>query len=217
MTKQFHHEQLQRGSDAMAKLASFKIVICGAGAIGSNLAVNLVRMGVLHLTVIDKDRVEVHNIGTQTYGLDDVGGRKSESLRNLIHREVGTEIVAVTHELTEKNVAKLLRGFDLVIDAFDNSLSRKLVFEEASQARYPCLHAGLNGSYGQVQWNDSYIVPGDANDDVCDYPLARNLIILLAALASEAVVRYCLDSTMLNLSVTLDDLTVNIDSVNCLL
>lgn len=211
MSNKWHHEQLQRGPDAMKKLASMKIAICGAGAIGSNLAVNLARMGVSNLTVIDKDRVEEHNIGTQVYGVDDIGGRKPECLRNLIHREVGEEILSEAHELTGKNCAKLLRGFDLIIDCFDNSVSRKLVFDESNRCHYACLHAGLNGSYGQVQWNDSYIVPGDANDDVCDYPLARNLILIVVALTSEAVVRYCLSGEQINLSVTLDDLSVNVD------
>ncbi len=211
MPNKWHHEQLQRGPDAMKKLASAKIVICGAGAIGSNLVVNLARMGVSSLTVIDKDRVEEHNIGTQVYGVDDIGARKSECLRNLIHREVGEEIVSEAHELTEKNCTKLLRGYDLIIDAFDNSISRKLVFDESKRSHYACLHAGLNGSYGQVQWNDSYLVPGDANDDICDYPLARNLILIVVALTSEAVVRYFLSGEKTNLSVTLDDLSVNVD------
>ncbi len=211
MANKLHHEQLQRGPAAMKKLESFKIVICGAGAIGSNLAVNLARMGVTGLTVIDKDRVEEHNIGTQIYGVDDIGARKSECLRNLIHREIGEEIVSVAQELTEKNVAKLLRGHDLVVDTFDNSKSRKLVFDEANRSKLSCIHAGLSGSYGQVQWNDSYIVPGDANDDICDYPLARNLILIVVALTSEAVVRYCLGGERINLSVTLDDLSVNLD------
>ncbi len=211
MATKLHHEQLQRGSASMKKLASFNILICGAGAIGSNLAVNLVRMGICKLTVLDKDRVEEHNIGTQVYGLDDVGGRKSECLRNLIHREVGEEVVSVVQELTEKNVAKLLRGFDLVVDAFDNSLSRKLIVDESNRSGLACLHAGLSATYGQVQWNDSYIVPGDANDDVCDYPLTRNLIMLIVALTSEAIVRFCLDGARLNLSVTLDDLSINLE------
>ncbi len=125
-------------------------------------------MGVTNLTVIDKDRVEEHNISTQIYGIEDIGARKSECLRNLIHREVGEEIVSAAQELTEKNVSKLLRGHELIVDAFDNSTSRKLVFDESNRSKLSCLHAGLSGSYGQVQWNNSYIVPGDANDDVCD-------------------------------------------------
>jgi molybdopterin/thiamine biosynthesis adenylyltransferase len=211
MTRKFHHEQLQRGPDAMFKLASFKVLICGAGAIGSNLAVNLARMGMRNLTIIDKDRVEEHNIGTQIYGIDDVGAQKAESLRNLIYREVGEEIAVVAQELTDRNASKLLRGFDLIVDAFDNSVSRELISDQAARAGYACLHAGLNGSYSQVQWNDSYIVPSDANDDVCEYPLARNLILIVVALTSEAAVRYCLAQERLNLSVTLDDLCVNIE------
>ncbi len=211
MANKWHHEQILRGNEAMQKLASIKIVICGAGAIGSNLAVNLVRMGVTKLTLIDKDRVEQHNIGTQVYGVDDIGGLKSDILRNLIYREVGEEIVSVPQELTEKNALKLLRGHDLVVDAFDNSVSRKVIFDSCSQSNYVCLHAGLNGEYGQVQWNENYIVPGDANDDVCDYPLARNLIMIVVAMTSETIVRYFLNGEQKNLSVTLADLSINVD------
>jgi molybdopterin/thiamine biosynthesis adenylyltransferase len=186
-------------------------VICGAGAIGSNMAVNLVRMGVSKLTLVDKDRVEEHNIGTQVYGVDDIGGMKSDILRNLIYREVGEEIVSLPQELTEKNAIKLLRGNDLIVDAFDNSVSRKVVFDISNQSNYVCLHAGLNGEYGQVQWNENYVVPGDANDDVCDYPLARNLIMIVVAMTSETIVRYVLKGEQKNLSFTLTDLSINVD------
>src|ERR1700733_5265544 len=129
MANKWHHEKILRGNEAMKKLASAKVLICGAGAIGSNLAVNLVRMGITKLTVIDKDRVEERNIGTQVYGVDDIGAKKSECLRHLIFREVGEEIISVPQELTDRNVGKLLHGYDLVVDAFDNAISRKILFD----------------------------------------------------------------------------------------
>jgi molybdopterin-synthase adenylyltransferase len=209
MANKWHHEKILRGNEAMKKLASAKVLICGAGAIGSNLAVNLARMGITKLTVVDKDRVEEHNIGTQVYGIDDIGAKKSECLRNLIFREVGEEIVSVPQELTERNAGKLLHGFDLAVDAFDNSASRKILFDVSNQSKSVCLHVGLSGEYGHVHWNESYIVPGGANDDVCDYPLARNLIMIVMAITSESIVRYLLNGEMKNLSFTLDDLSIN--------
>ena len=211
MAHKLHHEQIFRGADAMKQLSVAPITICGAGALGSNLAVNLVRQGLCRLSVIDDDRVEPQNVGTQVYALDDTGGLKAELLKNLIYRDVGEEIVAHTKRLTEKTAGKLLSGAALVIDAFDNSESRGAVYRWCAQNNVPCLHIGLNDQYGQLCWNETYTVPSAKGEDVCDYPLARNLVLLVRALASELAVRFVLDGSRRNLSVTLGDLTINHD------
>jgi molybdopterin/thiamine biosynthesis adenylyltransferase len=185
------------------------LLICGAGAIGSNLAVNLCRSGFRKLSVIDKDRVEEKNVGTQIYSLDDVGGKKAEILRNIIFREVGEEINAHSVELSEKNVGKLLKGCKLVVDAFDNTASRKLITEFCRENSIACLHTGVNESYGEIRWNETYRVPSDAGLDVCDYPLARNLILMVVAVASEVLVNYFLKEEKRNYSITLGDLQIN--------
>lgn len=56
-----------------------------------------------------------------------------------------------------------------------------------------------------------YIVPGDAGNDVCDYSLARNLILLVVAVTSEIVVQFLLNSERSNRSITVTDLSVNHD------
>ena len=81
-------------------------------------------------------------------------------------------------------------------------------------ADIPCLHIGLSANYAEVIWNESYRVPhdvGDAGADVCDYPLARNLIQFAVALASEAVIRFVLDGQQRNYSFTLRDLRINVE------
>src|SRR5437763_13320220 len=78
----FHHEEIYRGPDRLARLASVPLTLCGAGALGSLLADNLARQGFRQLKVIDRDRVEEHNVGTQLYGESDVGGWKVDVLRN---------------------------------------------------------------------------------------------------------------------------------------
>jgi molybdopterin/thiamine biosynthesis adenylyltransferase len=205
----FPHEQIYRGKDAMPKLAAASLHICGAGAIGSNLAVNLMRSGFRKLHVIDRDRVEEHNLGTQVYSLDDVGAEKAEILRNLLYREIGEDISVAAEELTQKNVAKLLKGATLVVDCFDNTAARKFVFDYCKEKSIHCLHAGVNDAYGEVRWNDSYRVPGDAGLDVCDYPLARNLIMLVVAVTSEALVKFVLNGDKQDYSITLADLQIN--------
>src|SRR5258708_28576957 len=92
MAGKFHHEALYRGDDLLTKLSALRITLCGAGAIGSNLADNLVRQGLTRLRAIDHDRVEEHNVSTQLYGEADVGLWKVEALRNHLFSAAGVEI-----------------------------------------------------------------------------------------------------------------------------
>jgi molybdopterin-synthase adenylyltransferase len=203
-----HHEMLYRGLDVLARLAAARITLCGAGALGSHLADNLVRQGVKFLRVIDRDKVESHNVGTQLYGDADVGGRKADVLKNRLFRTCGVEIDSVSKELTDRTADKLLAGSGLVLDTFDNSASRRLVQETCRRLGLPCLHVGLHADYAEVLWDDGYRVPNDAGSDVCDYPLARNLVLLAVAVASEVVVRFLIDGARENWTVTLKDFAV---------
>lgn len=211
MRDAFHHEELYRGADALDKLAQVRLVVCGAGAVGSNLVNNLVRQGVRQVTVIDFDRVEAHNVGTQIYAEGDAGAFKVDVLQAEMFRVAGVEIAAVRQRLTERNVAKLLADAGLVIDGFDNHASRALVTQHCRSAGIPCLHVGLSADYAEIVWNESYRAPHDpeAGADVCEYPLARNLIQFAVALASEAVVRFVLEGTQQSYSFTLRDLHIN--------
>lgn len=208
----FYHEVLYRGDDALARLAQTRLIVCGAGAVGSNLVDNLVRQGFRQVTIIDFDRVEAHNVGTQTYAESDVGVFKVEVLQAEMFRTVGVEVDAVRQRLMARNVAKLLKNADLVVDGFDNHTSRALVTEHCRAKGLPCLHVGLNADYAEVLWNEDYRVPRDVADaDVCDYALARNLIQFAVALASEAVVRFVLHGEKQNFSFTLRDLKINVE------
>jgi molybdopterin/thiamine biosynthesis adenylyltransferase len=208
MAGKFHHEQLYRGADLLARLAAARVTLCGAGALGSHLADNLVRQGLGALKVIDRDRVEQHNVSTQLYGESDVGAWKVEVLRNRLFRAAGVEIEAVNRELTERTARGLLKDSGLVVDTFDNSASRRLVQEQCRALGLPCLHVGLFADYAEVIWDEHYRVPGDVAGDVCDYPLARNLVLLAVAVASETLVRFVGDGTRQNWSATLRDFAV---------
>jgi molybdopterin/thiamine biosynthesis adenylyltransferase len=204
----FHHEAIYRGADQVAKLASQGLTICGAGALGSQLADNLARQGFQHLRIIDRDRVEEHNVSTQLYGESDVGSWKVDVLRQRLFRATGVEIEALRKELSDRTARSLLQEGGLVIDTFDNSASRTLVQEECRSLQLPCLHVGLYADYGEVIWDERYRVPQDVAGDVCDYPLARNLVILVIAVASEVAVRFALVGVRQDWSVTLGDFAI---------
>lgn len=210
MAGKFHHESLYRGDELAAKLSAARLTICGVGAVGSNLADTLARQGVTRLRAIDHDRVEEHNVSTQLYGESDVGVWKVEALRNRLFRAVGIEIEAVRKELGESNARSLLKESDLLIDAFDNSHSRQLVQGHARALGVPCLHVGLHEDYAEVVWDEHYRVPRDvaATQAACDYPLARNLVILAVVVASEAIVRWLGTGQRTSSTATLGDLAV---------
>jgi molybdopterin/thiamine biosynthesis adenylyltransferase len=210
--KHLHEELYRGGADALARLRDLRVVLCGAGAVGSNLADNLARQGFAALRAIDHDRVEEHNVGTQLYGENEVGVWKVEALRNRLFRATGVEIGAVRKEMTAQNAAALVKDAALVIDTFDNSASRRLVQDACRAAGVPCLHVGLFEDYCEVIWDEHYRVPGDpaaaAAADVCNYPLARNLVMLAVAIASEVVVGFALDGRRDQWSATLKDFAV---------
>ena len=208
MDRALLHEEQYRGEDAIAKLAESKLTLCGAGAVGSLLADNLVRQGFRQIRVIDCDRVEEHNVSTQLYDRADIGGWKAEILRNRLFRTCDVELEAITKRLDERSVKKLLSGTDVVIDAFDNSHSRKLVQDQCRTTETTALHVGLFEDYCEVIWDEHYRVPQDVEGDVCEYPLARNLVILAVAVASEVLVRFVLDGNCENLSATLRDFAI---------
>lgn len=208
MPDPFHHERSYRGPDLMARLESTGVTLCGAGALGSLLADNLARQGIRRWKVIDRDRVEQHNVGTQLYGESEVGAWKVEVLRARLFRAVGVEIEPVARELNDRNARGLLKGSGIVIDAFDNSAARRLVQEHCRAAGLACLHVGLSAGYAEVIWDEFYRVPNDIGADTCDYPLARNLVLLAVAVASEAVIGFVRDGSKGSWSTTLRDLAI---------
>ncbi len=147
-------------------------------------------------------------MNTQIYGLGDVGALKVDALKNQLFRSVEIEIDAISKKLEERSVKKQLKGSDLVIDTFDNSASRQLAQDHCRSENLNCLHVGLFADYCEVIWDEAYRVPGDVEGDVCDYPLARNLVLLAVAIASESVVRFVLQNEKIDRTATLGDFAV---------
>jgi hypothetical protein len=72
----------------------------------------------------------------------------------------------------------------------------------------PCVHVGLFEDYCEVVWDEAYRVPRDVGGDVCDYPLARNLVMLATAIASETIVRFVESGRRESWTATLRDFAV---------
>jgi tRNA A37 threonylcarbamoyladenosine dehydratase len=206
----FLHEEIYRGKNLTARLNP-PITVCGAGAIGSNLVDNLTRQGFSKLTVIDMDRVEIHNLNTQIYAEADVGALKVDALKNRIFRNIGVEIETVNKEMTAANVKQILKKVSIVVDCFDNNKARQLVQDFAREKHVTCVHVGLNADFAEVIHDDFYRVPKDQTEgDVCDYPLARNIAMLSVIVATEELLSLLLDNPprLKNWSITLKDLKI---------
>lgn len=206
--RSLNHERAYRSAELLERIAATRVVVCGAGAVGSNLVHNLVRQGFRSVCVIDRDRVEETNLATQTYRRSDLGAQKAVALRNDVFRIAGVEIELVADELTERNAAKLVKGAAVVVDGFDNAASRTLVARAARAANVACLHVGLAADYAEVMWDGAWVAPSGAGEDVCDYPLARNVILLAVAAASEALVSFVAGDARRSFTITLRDMAI---------
>jgi len=203
------HEQKYRGDKLLKKIAECDLTFCGAGAIGSNLMDNVVRQGFKKITAIDFDRVDDHNRHTQLWGRRDVGQLKVAAMKTAVFNSMGVTITDISRKLEASNVDKYLKKGTLVIDGFDNPESRALVYEHCKKNQIPCLHIGLYKDVAEVTWNDVYKVPKAVTGlDVCEYPLARNIILLATTVAAECVIK-CLDTGVQeNYFITLGDLKI---------
>lgn len=205
----FLHEQRYRD---LGVAADRLVTVCGAGALGANLAENLARMGLRRLRVIDRDRVEAHNLSTQPWAQQDIGAAKARVLAASLYRAVGARVDARAVELTGQNAAELIAESDLVVDAFDNLPSRRAVAAAAARIGAPCVHIALahGGDYGCGLWDGDYaldVAPGAAGAaDTCDYPLTRPLALIVAAAAAEVCVEYLRAGARRSFELTLRDL-----------
>lgn len=204
------HEQRYRGRQLLEQLAGCRITVCGAGSLGANLVEQLARCGAAGLSCIDRDRLEEQNLATQPYARNELGGYKANLLSAQIYRCLGLEVRAHAKELTPDTAPRLLRGSQLVVDCLDNRAGRLCLQQVCRHYEIPLLHGGLNGDYAEVVWDPVYTVPSGAGEDVCDYPLARNLVTMTVAAMSEVILRW-LESEQrecLNLSLTLKDFAI---------
>lgn len=208
----FIHERIYRD---LTPAAEQRVTICGAGALGANLTETLARMGLRQLRVIDRDRIEAHNLSTQPWMQQDVGAAKVRILAGALYRAVGARIDPRQVELTSANAAELCAGSAVIVDAFDNLASRADVAAAAASLGAPCLHIAVDatGNYGCGLWDENY-APGAMRprmdqppaNDPCDYPLTRPLALLVAAAAAESLVGYLIGGDRRGFEVTLRDL-----------
>jgi sulfur-carrier protein adenylyltransferase/sulfurtransferase len=121
------------------KLRNAKVTVVGAGGVGGITLIQLARMGVGAIHVIDRDEFEASNINRQMLSsVSKLGSRKAEVAAEVL-RDINPEISVRTsiEFVTEDNATALLANSDVVIDATDNLVSRVVVHRAAAQVGAP--------------------------------------------------------------------------------
>ena len=103
-----------------AALESVRVGIAGAGGLGSNCAMHLVRSGVKHITISDFDVVNESNLNRQFFFRDQIGQKKVEALKaNLLRIEPDADIRIVDTKLDASSTKELFADCTIVVEAFD--------------------------------------------------------------------------------------------------
>ena len=101
-------------------LEAVRVGVAGAGGLGSNCAMHLVRAGVRHLTVADFDVVNASNLNRQFFFRDQIGMKKVEALReNLLRIEPDADIRIVDERLDAASARTVFADCPVVVEAFD--------------------------------------------------------------------------------------------------
>ena len=142
------------GVDGQERLAASRVLVVGAGALGSATLDMLVRAGVGTVRFVDRDTVELSNLQRQSlYDEEDAreGTPKAESARRrlaAINSEVTLEPLAL--DLHAGTVREVMEGVELVLDATDNFETRYLINDAAVATGTPWIYAACVGSYGMT-------------------------------------------------------------------
>lgn len=131
----------------------FKIVIFGAGSLGSFMALNLAKLGFKNIEVVDYDRVEDYNLPNQFYRSQDVGIHKVIALQEIIKSFAEVEIGILLERLSRENISSYYSSpaiNDLFILTFDNLESRKLVYDHLKGFGNYLIDARMGGEEFQI-------------------------------------------------------------------
>ena len=128
-------------------LESVRVGIAGAGGLGSNCAMHLVRAGVKHITIADFDVVNESNLNRQFFFRDQIGQKKVEAIKvNLLRIEPDADIRAVDMRLDASSAREIFADCGIVVEAFDAVDAKvMLVSAFASSGKKLVTASGLAG------------------------------------------------------------------------
>ncbi|MFD6395094.1 adenylyltransferase/sulfurtransferase MoeZ [Nocardia sp. NPDC060249] len=147
------------GVDGQKRLKNAKVLVIGAGGLGSPALLYLAAAGVGTLGIVEFDEVDASNLQRQIiHGESDIGRPKADSARDSI-LEINSGIDVRLHKirLEPENAVELFAGYDLIVDGTDNFATRYLVNDAAVLAGKPYVWGSIYRFEGQVSvfWEDA--------------------------------------------------------------
>jgi len=177
--RQWSAEQRQRysrhfllpeiGEEGQAKLLDAKVLLLGAGGLGSPTALYLAAAGVGTLGLVDDDVVDVSNLQRQViHTTDRVNMSKVESAETQINA-LNPDVKVVKYEtrLDASNIMEIIEGYDVIVDGVDNFPTRYLLNDATVRLQIPVVSASILGFDGQL----SVFAPYDGPCYRCLYPV----------------------------------------------
>jgi molybdopterin-synthase adenylyltransferase len=149
------------GEAGQAKLMASRVLVVGAGGLGSPVLLYLAAAGVGTLGIVDDDAVDLSNLQRQiVHPTSRIGVGKVESARQTI-AAINPEVVVEAHaeRLEEGNAAALVGAYDLVADGSDNFATRYLLNDMCYRLRKPLIGAALSPFEGQISTFKAYLGP----------------------------------------------------------
>src|SRR6266480_1446572 len=149
------------GDEGQQKLLDSKVLLIGAGGLGSPAALYLAAAGVGTLGIIDMDVVDESNLQRQIlHNMDRVGERKVDSAKKTL-TAMNPDVNVVTYDvrLGADNILDIIDGYDVIVDGTDNFPTRYLVNDASLLKRIPVVHGSIFRFEGQATVFNPYVGP----------------------------------------------------------
>jgi len=156
------------GGKGQEKILQARVLIIGAGGLGSPAALYLAAAGVGTIGLVDSDVVELNNLQRQiAHTTSRVGTPKVESAKKAM-TDINTDIKVITHNerVTSKNIIDIIKDYDIIMDGSDNFPTRYLVNDACVLSGKPLSHGGIFRFDGQA----ITILPGKSACYRCLFP-----------------------------------------------
>lgn len=172
----------QEGQRAL--LAS-KVLVAGAGGLGSTVIANLASLGIGNIGIIDNDIIELSNLNRQyIHKFDNINKAKVESAKDWINN-FNPDINVKNYQvrLNENNYKSIIEDYNIMVDCFDSYKSKFLLNEIALKNNKTLVHGGVTEFYGQA----TTIIPGKTACLKCLFPDLKELDSTVKGVISPAV------------------------------
>ena len=140
------------GVEGQAKLLGAKVLMLGAGGLGSPAALYLAAAGVGTIGIVDMDEVDASNLQRQIlHNIDRVGTRKVESAKATLQK-LNPDVTVNTYDtrLDASNIMEIIAGYDVIVDGADNFPSRYLLNDASVKLGIPVVHGSIFRFEGMV-------------------------------------------------------------------